>query len=450
MATGGGTLPPDRGKQNNINDGNKMEDDARDSYMYVARDAPPYRVYIEIMDNTKRINKFSVGSMLRKMDKYRNHMTELKYLGRNKIIVFFNSWVKANMLVGEETLREKGYKAYIPRHLVCITGVIGGIPMDIEMEDIQQDVECMYSVVNVYRLNRWDREQGKKVASNRVSVTFRSNKLPESMKVFGTSVKVQPYVRRFVFCENCHRFGHRKESCKSNKRCERCSRIHTESAEECQYQMKCLHCRKTDHRSTDPNCPSRQREVSIKTMMSKKNLTYVEARELVAPVSTQNMYDVLADVAEYPPLPNTYAMMTAGRYAMRSNNVVSNQQLQHNNKSGEPSSSVNIREAVFKPVGGKRQKIASEHQQLIADCNEASTLRGTGLNNKFAANDKERWESMVMKATTDAEEKATRAVRGELANFYSALFQMPEVTEDILEKIKECSKKFLNLNSIIA
>lgn len=161
MATGGGGgLPPDKGKDPSENGEDNMADDLpRESYLYTARDAAPYRVYVEILDKTKRINKFSVGSVLRKLDKYRNQITELKSLGRNKIIVFFNSWMKANLLVGEAVLTEKGYKAYIPRHLVCITGVIGGIPTDIEMEDIEQDYECSYPVVNLYRLNRWDREK---------------------------------------------------------------------------------------------------------------------------------------------------------------------------------------------------------------------------------------------------------------------------------------------------
>ncbi|XP_029725192.2 uncharacterized protein LOC115265101 [Aedes albopictus] len=450
MATGGGGgLPPDKGKDQSEIDGNKMADDsAPESFMYTARDAAPYRVYVEIIDNTKRIYKFSVGSVLRKLEKYRNQITELKYLGRNKIIVFSNSWVKANLLVGETVLAEKGYKAYIPRHLVCITGVIGGIPTDIEMEEIEQDYECAYPVVNLYRLNRWDREKGKKVASNRVSVTFRASNLPEKMKVFGSSVKVQPYVRRFVFCNNCHRFGHREESCKSKKRCGKCARIHEEAEDHCPNEVKCLHCRKSDHRTTDPSCPSRQREISIKTMMSKKNLTYVEARELIAPLPIQNQYDVLADIAEFPALPNTFARMTAGRFTTRSNQP----QQQRNVTINKPEE--RQLGAIKKPAndlsgGAKKMKIDEERQHLIKDRNAEGTSRGSGLENRHAVSERERWDNIIKKANADALETANRNVRGELANFYAALIQCSGVTEELQEKIKECSKKYLNLESII-
>ncbi|XP_062537671.1 uncharacterized protein LOC134205995 [Armigeres subalbatus] len=387
--------------------------------------------------------------MLRKIEKYRNQITELKYLGRNKIIVFFNSWVKANLLVGEATLPEKGYKAYVPRHLVCITGVIGGIPTDIEMEDIQQDYECAFPIVNLYRLNRWDREKGRKVASNRVSVTFRASNLPEKMKVFGTSVKVQPYVRKFVFCDNCHRFGHREESCRSRKRCGTCSRIHEDSEEQCVNEVKCLHCRKSDHRTTDSKCPARQREISIKTIMSKKNLTYVEARELVAPIEMQNKYDVLANISEFPTLPNTFAKMTAGKYSIRNNQQSQQRNYNVNNKQDEATSGSLKKAANESTVAAKKMKLDNERQQHIRDRNADSTSQGAGLNNPIAVSEKEKWDHIIKKANADALETANRNVRGELANFYTALLQCTGVTEELQEKIKECSKKFLNLDSII-
>jgi hypothetical protein len=172
MAGGGGGDPPDRGKNNFYNVGNKMATENRESYMYVARDAPPYRVYVEILDNQKRINKFSVGVLLRKVEKCRNHITELKYLGKNKIIVFLNSWIKANLLVEDTFLKENGYKAFIPRHLVSITGVIGGVPLDIDTEEMLQDIECAYPVLSLYRLNRWDREKSQKVPSEIIRREF--------------------------------------------------------------------------------------------------------------------------------------------------------------------------------------------------------------------------------------------------------------------------------------
>lgn len=83
---GGGDKPPDRGK---TRDRNKMEDDAeREPVFYMLGDTPPYRVYVEKVDKNDKINKFSLGSTLKKDRNYDRNITEMKYLGKNKIIVF--------------------------------------------------------------------------------------------------------------------------------------------------------------------------------------------------------------------------------------------------------------------------------------------------------------------------------------------------------------------------
>ncbi|XP_029727624.1 uncharacterized protein LOC115265818 [Aedes albopictus] len=183
-------------------------------------------------------------------------------------------------------------------------------------------------------------------------------------------------------------------------------------------------------------------------MMLKKNLTYVEARELIAPLPIQNQYDVLADIAEFPALPNTFARMTAGRFTTRSNQP----QQQRNVTINKPEE--RQLGAIKKPAndlsgGAKKMKIDEERQHLIKDRNAGGTSRGSGLENRHAVSERERWDNIIKKANADALETANRNVRGELANFYAALIQCSGVTEELQEKIKECSKKYLNLESII-
>lgn len=447
-SSGGGPDPPDEIR----NGANKMDDYDRETYLYTNNDEGPYRIYIEVLNKAKPINKFSVGALLRKLPAYRNSIDDMKYLGRSKIILFFSSWMQANSLIKEKALNEKGYVAYIPRHLVCITGVINGVDSDIDIEFIKQEIESNVQVVNVYRLNRWDRENDKKEATNRVSITFRARNLPEKIKVFGITAKVQPFVRKAELCLNCHRYGHKTDNCKSKKRCERCSRVHDENSSQCKNDVRCLHCRNSNHRSTDDECPAREREAGIKKLMARQNLTYVEARELVIPALSSNRYELLANAEEYPTISESFAKMTAGKYAYK----------QTNNKTKSRNNAAHDQESYEQNYNaGKRKKTEEDNAKVdsAAQCTstamksviskQSDTARGTGLNNPHTTTNTERLQAMYEKGKAHAQEAAYRSVRGELMNFYTALLQIPEVTEEIKAKIKVCTKKHLKFDNVI-
>ncbi|XP_055522794.1 uncharacterized protein LOC129716976 [Wyeomyia smithii] len=246
------------------------------------------------------------------MEKYWNHVIDLKYLGRNKIIVFLNSYTKANLFVEDKKLEKLGYKVYVPRHLCCVTGVLAGIPTDIDIREIKAEIECDCQVVDVYRFNRF--RNGIKEPTTRVSVTFRANQLPEMVKLFCCTNKVRPFLQKVLFCENCHRFNHETDNCKGKQRCSRCSQIYDEKDEICTNPVKCLYCKSSDHKTTDVTCPERQKQKTIKTIIAKRSLTLVEARELVAPVLTSNVYEALAESATDPTPAESFAFMAANKH----------------------------------------------------------------------------------------------------------------------------------------
>lgn len=451
---GGGGQPPDPGavrknKMANPNPGNKsttgndnMEVE-REKYLYTRNDFAPYRVYVELTDKSKKINKFTLGAWLRKSEKYRRSLTEMKYLGRSKIIVFMSYMTAANAMVDDESLKQAGYSAYVPRHLVCISGVLAGIPTEITEEEILGDIESPAPVMSVFRLSRY--VDGAKQPSNRVSVTFRTKYLPEKIRVFGTTCKVNPFIRKVQFCSNCHRFNHKATNCRGRQRCDRCARIHFPEEDQfrnCTEEVKCFHCRSSSHRTTDPNCPERMRQASINAMMAKKCLTYVEARELVAPVPVQNSYDLLANYEEFPVLKESYAKMTAGRYTKRTGPNEGNATTAIDRKPAQTE-----RESGM----GKRMRLDRNIATRPVQSTEKpeKSINGTGLKNTAAVTEKEKLETAIAEAYKKAEENANRSAMTNAMSFYSALMQTPEITEIGREKIKEISKKFLNIDDVI-
>ncbi|XP_055528054.1 uncharacterized protein LOC129720591 [Wyeomyia smithii] len=358
--------------------------------------------------------------MLRKETKYRNYIEDMKYLGRHKLIIFFNSWMQANSLIDEKVINEKGYQAYIPRHVVCITGVVNGIDTDIDIEYLKQETESSAQVVKVYRLNRWDREKMKKEATNRVSFTFRARNLPEKIKLFGVVAKVQPFVKKTEMCKNCHRYGHNHENCKSKKRCDRCAQVHDENSSQCIKAIRCLHCRVSSHRSIDEECPAREREVGIKKLMSRQNLTYVEAKEIVAPSLSSNRYQLLTNSDDFPTIQESFAKMTAGKYVHKQINS-DGRNLRRNNVT--PSQTLNAQSHI-----GKRKKTDEENIRIdnVGASNSTSvkpptnkqtdTIYGTGLNNPHTATTTERLQAMYEKGKAHAQETVYRNMR-EMAHF---------------------------------
>lgn len=300
---------PQNGKPAELKGQQDENNNAKISYTYVRSDVGPYRVFIELKNNTNgkaSINKYTLGSYLRKIQGIHTYIQELQYAGKHKVIAILTNPEKANQLVTEINNSTSAYRAYVPRHVVSITGVITGIPIDLTEQEIQDDIQSKVPVMSVKRLHRY--ADGNKVLSLRVSVTFRAKELPDSVKVFCCPTRVYPFAQKLIFCTKCLRYGHRTENCRGRERCRNCGQIHelNEEYANCQEQQKCIYCKSTDHRSGATICDETQRQKALKSIMAKKNLTQLEARRLL-PAKISNYYEPLSRQDEFPSISNSFA-----------------------------------------------------------------------------------------------------------------------------------------------
>lgn len=177
-------------------------------YLYEGSDQGPSRVMVELIDTKKgeiKINKLTLACTLRKMIMYKTHVVDMKHVGRNKIMIYMNNFQLANRLTKDPALNEKNYRAYIPRHFVSVTGVIAGVPLEITEEDIMQDIQCEFPVLEAYRMNRFVNDH--KEATQRMRITFRAHKLPQAVKIFCCSVQVKAFFKKTVLCLKCLRYN---------------------------------------------------------------------------------------------------------------------------------------------------------------------------------------------------------------------------------------------------
>lgn len=428
--------------------------------VYTEADTGPYRVYFELRNNdgVQRINKFAVGSTLRKNEKFKQCITDMKQVGRNRIMVFISSYTKANALVEEvNNSTTSSYKAYVPLHLVSVTGIVDGVPADISEEEIMGDIASDVQIISVRRLHRW--VDGKKIPANRISVRFRANVLPDRIRLFCCCSRVRPFGQKLTACGKCLRFNHREDRCKGNRRCRNCAGQH-ETAEEfqhCRNKPKCAHCRSEDHTMQDENCPEKIRQKNIKLMMAKTAITFAEAKECF-PLRTHNTYAPLEDLNDFPVLGESYAATQHGE-SLRQQWQRTNQERERIKAAvktypDQPKKQTKQgvkrarKEETQKAGPTNAMKATNERDRILAE-ESSSTKDGVALNNQTTS-EKEKWEHLMREARNQAEQTASQAVKTTMMTFYTDFLSQLGNQEEIKSKFKQCTQKYFNLaNSVV-
>lgn len=93
----------------------------------------------------------------------------------------------ANAFVSSEEVGKRGLQAFIPRHRLEKTGLIKGVPTDVDVTEIINESISPCKITKATRLNRKaiTLEGIEWVPSETVLVTFEGNTLPEYFKIFG-------------------------------------------------------------------------------------------------------------------------------------------------------------------------------------------------------------------------------------------------------------------------
>lgn len=440
----------------NNRNGQRMDPE---NIIYTKEDSAPYRLYFELRDNkggTEKINKFSLGSFLRKMDHIRQFITDMKYVGQHKILVFMSSYSRANLTLKAVNNGDSIYKAYIPKHLVCVTGVLAGVPTDIDIEEIKMDLECNVPIVNVVRLTKRV-DNGDRIPINRLSITFRASELPTEVRLFCCLSRVKPFTSKVVICLNCLRFGHLTDNCKGARRCKRCTLRHEtrEEFQTCQKAVTCAHCH-NDHTSTDETCPERKRQQNIKFLMSKKNLTYTEAREQI-PLVSENVYELLQHADEFPTTSESFSSMAKGNYAwkdpLREQWIKTNQERKVieaavKTYKDQPKNQKSTKPKRPRVDEGTRTAAAAttEQRNAIIGSTENVKQNGAALTNPHSVNDKERWETLLR----EAQATTSRIYQESMMSFYTDFIGMLGPNDDVKNIFNTSMRKHFNLaNSVV-
>ncbi|GFV72260.1 putative RNA-directed DNA polymerase from transposon BS [Trichonephila clavipes] len=130
----------------------------------------------------------------------------------------------------------------------------------------------------------------KRLPTKYIILTFNSPKLPSTIKTGYLNWKIRPYITKPPRCFKCQRFGHSQTSCHVQLTCCRWSSVGHASTY-FSLEQKCINCSQL-HSSDSKHCDKWKTEKEIKTIKINRNISYHEARKLIAPQLSQTYAQV--------------------------------------------------------------------------------------------------------------------------------------------------------------
>ncbi|GFV53280.1 uncharacterized protein TNCV_1645121 [Trichonephila clavipes] len=128
------------------------------------------------------------------------------------------------------------------------------------------------------------------IPTKHLILTFSSPTLPQTIKAGYLNCKIRPYIPNPLRCFKCQRFGHSQTACRGQLTCSRCASVGHSSAD-CSLAQKCVNCSQP-HSSDSKQCPKWKAEKEIQAIKTNRNISYLEARKLIAPQLSQTYAQV--------------------------------------------------------------------------------------------------------------------------------------------------------------
>lgn len=242
--------------------------------------------FFNIILEKDNINELQVGTLLKRLN-VRN-INCISKTGKNRVKVTLTDRKDANSILSNVNLAKlHNIKSFIPNIYIFTEGIVRDVPAEMPVDELLDNyrIDGNIRIHKIERMTYWDKTAKIAKPSNNIKITFRSATLPTEMKLCYTIKKITPFIPRPTFCKKCSRYGHVEKICKSDKTCMNCTAAthaynSTCACEHCT--RKCLtlckYCNTNDHCAAQNVCPEYKKQLTIKTLMITKRLSFVEAK----------------------------------------------------------------------------------------------------------------------------------------------------------------------------
>lgn len=211
-----------------------------------------------------------------------NDITDSLQISKKLTRVNFKYYYDANKAIENLQLKDFcKYKVFIPKSNIFSTGIVRNIPTDISCEEFYSNCFPNNNIELIERMNSYNTQNKSLSPSETLKITFRSTRLPESVKFYEINLKVQYYIPKPMFCAKCLSYGHRKNFCpKQEERCFDCAKKIISDQDHICEGIGCKFCEK-DHKSNSKDCIEYKKQVQIKKIMTIQKKSFKEAKIMV-------------------------------------------------------------------------------------------------------------------------------------------------------------------------
>ena len=166
-------------------------------FTYESFHSGPFSVIIQPAAPTEnsRIQDVIIGKLL--IHSYRNDIVDIKQSGRAKVTVTLNSAAKANKLVKDPILPGKNLSAFIPKQCATRLGIVKGVPLDLDENEISTHAESKYKILEAKRFSRKsNNENGEsiRIPTRTILLTFSGQTRPPYIAIYKVKYAVEEYV----------------------------------------------------------------------------------------------------------------------------------------------------------------------------------------------------------------------------------------------------------------
>lgn len=134
--------------------------------------------------------------------------TEITKLGK----IHFKIDTKSEAGLRRLNLAEINLRPYEPKNRNHTIAFVRGVPESFAEDEMLDNSEAEYQVIQVQRIKRRDRNGGLQDTTN-IKVTVEGTQVPKWLKIYGCNFRPELYIFPIRQCQNCWRFGHGAKFC---------------------------------------------------------------------------------------------------------------------------------------------------------------------------------------------------------------------------------------------
>lgn len=207
--------------------------------------------------------------------------------------------IKSNVFAGIPIIAREHESLNFTKGIIFCNDLI-----NLSNEELLEEFKLQH-VVEIYRIQKRSQtiRDGFEPTSGLI-LTFNLPSLPEYIKAGYLNIKIRQYVPNPLRCRKCQVFGHSKNRCQNDSKCDICT-LTEEHPIPCVNDKKCVNCGGA-HPSFDRKCKVYIKEAEIMYIKTMEKVSYFEAKRRYDASLKDNMSFAQTVVSNLSaPLPNT-------------------------------------------------------------------------------------------------------------------------------------------------